>query len=463
MVQLKLREEHILVLIIILQIAIGIYGMRTLEDLPIHLEIARAIGRHPLNPTNYEPLAPVTLTYPPLLHYFSLFLSLSGISLELSLRLAGVLLFALFPFAMYLLGGCFSKRVGILAAAFSIVTINYAYVYILGELPQCLGMDLFVLFLWAALKKRQIIAGVFLGLSLLSHPFLGPFTLLFAFLILAIRRTWNSAVQIFIGLFIVLPWVHKYILIVQNALSNSWNNTFNYTLYPGWITLAIAGDYFIRLNPLLILLAFAGFVLLFKEKKLKEEKLILIILFALTFFFTIYHYTPFQLKMLDILTIPTVLCGAYFVDKLYRFFPYKYLVTTIVCVFVLVSIIGPLERCYVYSHPPFELPEGYREAAVFLQHYDKNKSFIVVYDEPRVLFKTELVIAEISNKTPMDAIISDLERYGPEYQQRLADRKKIIQGNESLLRIWNVKYVFSKNCTQTEIFRNDHVAICKVQ
>lgn len=480
----------VLLLASLAQAFLALYGFGLAEDSYVHAEIARIISNDMFYPVSYEPLAPVALTYPPLFHYLSLIpLFFSG-SFVFAVNFMGYLAVLAFPAAMFLLGSLFGYRVASFSAIFSVIIAGFAHVYFFGEFPQVLAMVLLPLFIYFYAKKKYYVSGSFLGLAFLSHVFVGPFAYAVAAFLLAIsfvKRNFVAFKLLVTTLPVSFLWLHRYLLIVQNALLGRWHNTVNYGVYPGFVGLAMLSEYAMKLNPVLLIFSFIGIFLVFKTiiaKRLSAPShyIAVAFLFLTTLGFTVYHFPPFQLKMLDLLTIPVVICAAIAADKVLSLVHSNrallFTMYAVVTLFVSVSfVLGPFNVMSSYKESKqYHLPNEFKNASAFLKDYDANMSRIIVVDDYRRYGKSELIASRLSGKLPVEATISDLEYYTPDYRQRLSDRKKIIEFFNSatpalndtttvtgLLEKHGIRYVFAKTCRLGKaVFENNVVRICQV-
>ncbi len=486
----------ILAVALALQVFVSIYGFGFSEDAYVHAEIARVVANNPIYPASYEPLAPVQFTYPPLFHYFSLVPYFFTHDFLLAVNIVGYSAVVIFPLAMFFVGSLFGLRVAAFSALFSVIISSFARVYFFGEFPQVLATVLLSFSFYFYVKRRYYVSGTFLGLVSLSHAFIGPFSYVMALFLLAIdfvKKNFSAFKLLVPAVALSSFWLLRYSLIVLNAFHSEWNNVVNYSAYPGVISLAIFSEYLINaVNPVLLLLSFVGMFFVIKAILAKgfsapKHYFGLLFLFLTTFSFTIYHFPPFQLKMLDLLTIPVVLGAAIAVDRslslvLNQKRSFLIAAAVLFALFIAASfMLGPIRTINDYKAQKFHIPEEVKQAALFLEGYDKNLSRIIVVDEYRRYGKSELIVSRLSGKLPLDAVISDLESYSPEYQQRLSDRQKIISffnsdsansGNAkmeaaastaALLQKYGIRYVFARNCVLGEaIFRDAAVSVCQV-
>ncbi|MBI2580903.1 hypothetical protein HYV85_03780 [Candidatus Woesearchaeota archaeon] len=483
-----------LFLALLLQLFVVVYGFGFAEDAYIHAEIVKVVANNFFHPTSYEPLASVKLTYPPFFHYLSMIPFLFVHDFVLAVNIMGSLAALAFPLVMFLAGSVFGSRVAAFSALFSVIIATFAHVSFFGEFPEVLAMDLLPLFFYFYMRKRYYVSGISLGLTFLSHSFVGPFAYFTAAFLLAIdfvKKNFSAFKLLLPAAFLSFLWLPQYLLIVVNAAFGRWHNTINYSAYPGFVPLAILSEYVNKLNQPLLLLSLIGIFLSFKEvfKAVIEKRfstpspyLALAFLFLTTSAFTIYHFPPFQLKMLDLFTIPVVLGAAVAVDRALLILPlhkHSFLAaaSVVLAVFVVISFIfGPFKAMSDYKEgKQYHLPGEVRQASDFLKDYDSGESRLVVVDEYRKYGKSELIVSRLSGKLPLEAAISDLEHYSPEYQQRLADRQKVIEAFKSegtstaftdvmrLLQKHGVRYVFARNCVLGKIvFENALVRVCQI-
>lgn len=465
-------EKIALAIIVLYAFGAAIYSNSqfTVEDSAIHAEIANLL-KNKGYAADYLPAANIQLTYPPLFHAVSLILA--GIFSSGALwgvKTAGAIAVALFPAAIYLLASAIDRKAALFSALSAAVSTNLAIIYILAEFPEILAFDFYAVFLYFYVKKRSAASGIFLGLTALTHPFMGFLAFFSAAVICIAERSKDAAKTLAIGAAIASVWGAQYLSIVSHILSNSWNNAMWYGNAPGFISLEGAISTILRLNILIAFLFAAGFAyFLYVYRKdfsipyfignlpqfgrplgrpqfpsrQNRAPIVLIILASVTLFFVIYHYTPAQYKFLDVFTIWLALFSGIAMSKilelsqknrhsgrfrLFRIFKCAYVLFAALLV---ISAAFPILKINEYRRFS-SISENFIGAAEWLKAHDPEQSRIILIENSGKRFKatmnfqSELIFSQISDKIPLDGTISDLEEYTAEYKKQLDEREMLI-------------------------------------
>lgn len=431
---------------------VGLYTFTnfTIEDSAIHAEMTKIVASQ-IYPIDYSPIANVKFTYPPLFHYISsMFLVFGSIA---AVRIVGFVAFIFFPVCVYLIGTLFNKRIALFSALFAAVISNFTILMIFSAFPQILAFNFYLLFLYFYFKEKYSLSGIFFGLTILTHPFVAVLSFISLILFVLIFKSKNIVKTATVGFLISLFWVYQYFLIFIHAITGSWQNVVHYG-NAGLITKAEVIDYLMRLNPAFFLFAIYSFFIFLKsnDKKLRFFSMLFIIVFA----FSIYKLAPAQLKFFDALTIPTIMLAAVAVEFAIKNLNSKIFNFTLASVLI-ISAFFPIMTIYEYNSQHFAINKNEIKAAKWLKSYDDSESRIVFIGEP----KTEVVFAALSNKIPMNAIISDLEAYTNEYKKQISDREKIIKGDFGLLQEYEIRYVVGE-CDFNVIYLDEKLRICRI-
>jgi len=431
-------------LIILFHLLIGIYAFTnfTIEDVAIHASLTKIVSKN-IYPFDYLPLSDTKFTYPILFYLnsspFLIFVSINAV------RIVGLFAFLLFPICIYLIGTLFNKRVALISMLFSVLISNFTILMIFSAFPQILAFDFYLLFVYFYLREKHNYSGIFLGLTILTHPFVAFLSFVSLIVFVFIYKDRKIIKTATIAFLISLIWIYQYFLIFIHAITGTWNNVRHYG-NAGLITINDGISYVLRLNPAFIILAIISFFIMFKERD--KKTLYFCALFLISFVFSIYRLAPAQLKFLDALTI-----GADFVIRKLD----SKLFNVIFSFLILVSAIFPILTVYDYNSKYSAIDKKEIDAAKWLKEYDKTESMIVFMGEQ----KTETVFAAIANKIPLGGIISDLEGYTDHYKEQLREREKIIRGDLSLLEKYGVKYIVGE-CNLNVIYSDDLIRICKI-
>lgn len=461
----------ILITAVIIQLLVGLNSYRTfvIEDAAIHAEIINPVIKMQIYPLNYSPIADVSLTYPPLFHYIASVFTFFGIDAITSARILGLLAFMLFPIAMYCLGSLFGKRVGLIAAVLSALVSNFTVLIIFSAFPQILAMSFLCFAIYFFFKNHKITAGILFGLTLLTHAFLGMLAaIVFALLLFnELRENKKEAKKTlvytgFIGLVIASPWLYQYSQIVFHAINGSWNNTAYYELNSGFLTYNTMVEYLSRINVFILLFSLAGLYYFVKEMKKDSKKEFFSVFYLMCAAFTLYHFTPTQLKFLDMLTVPLIIAAASGIEKMLEWLKktkpiVNHAGIVIFVILFVVSFFGPYLITQKYQKLSTAITPLEQKAAEFLKNYDSAQVRISGDVTSEVLF------ALLSGKIPLDGRISDLEEYTDSYRQQLADKKTLQERNgkdKFILEKYKIKYYISKTCSFNVIYA-EGLKICE--
>ncbi len=449
-------------------------GYRIVDPLPLtydpalHAEIAAyIIPDHPI-PATWAPLADVQYTYPPLFHWSSRLLSLSGAEPYKVVMFFGLFLYALFPAAFYLYGSSFGRTEAVLFSFFGAVQASLMEVFAAGEYPQLLSMNLALVALYFAAEKKYRSAGLVTGLVALSHSFTAVYLLAaLAVYYIAARigngkqiRGKDALVFLVSALAVSAIWIPSYLRIAGNAVNHRWENTIWY-YQPGFIGLDRINDIFFSLMPgaragiVMLALALAGAAYFHKRQMLLPR-----CIFLFTIAFTLFHIPGTQYKFPDMLSVaipPMAAFGAIALSqRMKNLRPFAKAVALLPFIFLLAShpYINAvnMKNCCVSN----DIPDGpLVKAAAWLRTNDSSRS--VLFSDG----KHEAWVALIAGKYPMNPRVSELEAFTDRYRQMLSDRDAVIAeiGNgtdpSDLLEKWGVKYVITKK----ELLAADYRAV----
>ncbi len=474
-------QKLLFVLIVVYLFIIGFWvNMHfTVDDAAIHAQSIE-ITKEQLYPSTYEPVTNIKFTYPPLFYYLGCFLTFFNLSALKASQLLGLLSFVLFPFSIYLLTKIWSERAALFAAIASTVSCSLVIVLLLSEYPQILAFDFLILGLYFSFSKRYILSGVFFGLCIITHPFMGFITagLIFSFIIFKFVKERNNIKNVFktvsISILISLIWLYQYILIFLNMWQGSWHNVKWYSIQGfGFVSMNGFWDMILRINPFIFFVSIFGLYFMIKKFKVnKEFSFILLFIFFLCLFFNIYHFPPAQYKFLDLWIIPiTILfgigCEGLIKDSVKKF---NLNIKLIIIPLLIISSIFPFFEILEYHSNFSAISPKIENYAHWLGDYDKEKSRILLAinsskkNKENLNFNSELIFSQISNKIPLDGTISDLEAYTPEYKEQLNDRETVINNFSSTLADkYKIKYIITNNCpsSTTEIYSEDRIRICQ--
>lgn len=471
------KDCYILIILSLINLVIALFsfGSFLVEDAAIHGQISSLILENGFI-SDYLPVSDTLLTYPPLFHYLAAFLGLF-MPIITAVRALGAVFFAIIPISVYFASKILTKK-PIIPALFSVVMANISFILVFSAFPQLLALNLYLWFLFLFFNGKKILAGLFAGLAMLAHPFIGFFAMFTLFLLLVFYKK-ESLKTIGLSLLVFLLWAKQYIMIVINMFSNSWNNS-------RWVEIqgyhfepfqSLINIIFFRLNIIIFALALIGIYLFLKSKIEMRKKIVLSCVFLLPLLFTIYHFGPAQYKFLDILSIPVLLfSGFVFSHKLKNksvsgVFQNKKIVWFILVIFCMASLCLPVKNVYDFTYSKEKsfsaFDKKYYGAASWLRENRGDFSRVLLLDNSSIeknpkSFSSELVFSQLAHKYPLDGVISDLEKYSESYKQQLHDRKLIIQGDYTLLKNYNVKYLVG-HCTGRVIYDDGRVRICEIE
>ncbi len=469
------KDYIILALLCLFNLGLAIlsFGGFVVEDAAIHAEISSLILHNGHFITTYQPVSDTLLTYPPLFHYLAAFLGLL-MPIITSVRLLGAISFAILPLSAYFASKTLTKK-PIVPAIAAAAMANLSFILVFSAFPQLLALNFYFWFLHFFFRSKKIVAGVFAGLAIITHPFTGFFTG-FTLLALLVFYKKQALKTVLAGLVVSMLWAKQYFLIIVNMVSNSWNNArwvevqgFHFEQFSSLLNVL-----FYRLNIVIFGLAIAGFVLFMNSQKHNwKKKVVFGAIFGLPLLFTIYHLGPAQYKFLDMLSVPLIL----FSGMLFGWFKFPkkslsrvFVIGAIVLV-LLASFFLPVKNVYDFTYSREKsfssFDYKYYGAAVWLRQNRQDFSRVVLLDnssieKPPKNFSSELVFSQIAQKCPMDGTISDLEKYSESYKKQLEDRKLIIMGDFTKLEKYDIKYVVG-DCQQNVIYKSKGVNICEIK
>jgi len=423
------------------------YPVSITYDPAMHGEIVNII-LHQGYPNTWEPYANNEFTYTPLFHYLSLVPHFLGLSVIDSVMAAGIILWALLPLCAYLLGSFYGRKIALLSAAVSAFLPFLSNIFILGEFPQLLAMELLILEIYFLKKGKLLESGVITGLVILSHPFVWIISVLayLYFLIPSSIKNRKNIPYILVPLAVSLPWLPKYLQILMNVLSGEWKNVvFNLEQPNFWFwSMESLAKYLFDLNyftPVIIILSFMGLV--------KTRDRFMQVFFISCFIFSVYHIPYTQLKVFDLLTIPSIFLASIGIKELSDYFKKYGFVVLSAFVILMFSFqayhFNYADRFWFNSEISPEPP--LYQASIWLGGYDKNPERIYVDSAPAW-------VGMLSNKIPLEPQISYLERFSRDYLDQLELRKRIRERLESGEDLGNlaggVKYVITRERTNLE-------------
>src|SRR3989344_5206253 len=135
-----------------IMLALGVFSQwptTITPDVAMHAEIVEIIKIQGFIQT-WEPYAQNEFTYPPLFHYATLLLPLESID---AVRALGLVIWLLFPLAIYFLVSTYNKKAAITAAFFIGLVPSFATVFMNSEFPQLFAILLLIL-KWYFLRKE---------------------------------------------------------------------------------------------------------------------------------------------------------------------------------------------------------------------------------------------------------------------------------------------------------------------
>ena len=428
---------------------ISVTPVTTSYDPAMHAEIVDPIILTQLYPMTWSPLADTGYTYPPLFHWLAFLVSRFGIEPIAAAVAIGVILYAVFPIFLYRLGSLWGRKIGLLSALSGTAISAWSAVFLAGEYPQLLAMNLSVVFLFFYMKKDYLKSGIFLGLTALSHPFVPVYLALFVFICMLIEAAKkNRASCIFslkclaVALIVASVWLPQYVSIVQSASTHQWRNV-RWYYRPGFVDADGLNSLFLsfapgtKINPVIFLLSLAGAGAILKESLKKggkgnknkiSGKTHLLALFLFTLAFSIFHIPGTQYKFPDMLSVsvPVLFAtGVYHILAGIKNNGYaKGLFITLVAFVLLFSVYGiggMVSSSYSYRQKAVSTDSA-REAAMWLRSYDPGYSRIVKTGDDEVWFSV------LSHKYAMDPMITDLEVLTDGTNAQMRDREIIVEG-----------------------------------
>jgi hypothetical protein len=423
---LKDKERILLASLVALSIIMGVYAhypVSITHDPAIHSEIVNIL-RQQGYPNSWEPYASNDFTYPPLFHYIVLLFSLVGFPLADAVIMVGIILWAMIPLCAYLLGSLYDRKVALLSAAVFVLLPFLSNVFIFGEFPQLLAMELLMLELYYLKKGRYLMAGIMTGLVFLSHPFM-PIVSFLVYLYFVLPPLFSEKKPLY-PLLLLLPfaisaaWLPKYVMIAMNMFSGDWQNVVYNAYQPVFwfwpaetLSKYLFGlDYF---TPLILVLSFIGLSVT-KDRFIK-------IFFIACFAFSVFHVPYTQLKIFDVLTIPAALLASFGVIEVSKYFRNRGPLVIIFFVAMLLAF-----QLYHFSYaknvwfdPEISAEPSLQEAALWLGEHDKNNVKVYVDRAPAWF-------GVLSGKIPLEPEISYLEKFSDAYMKQRETNQKIKEG-----------------------------------
>ncbi|MFC2136097.1 hypothetical protein ACFLTH_15890 [Bacteroidota bacterium] len=464
------RKYYFLALLFLINFCVAIFSFQTfiVEDAAIHAEIASVIINNNYIADTYMPVTDILITYPPFFHYLSIIISFV-LPLITSVRLLGAISYAFLPVAVYFASSVFTKK-PLMPAAFSVVIVNLTYILAFAAFPQLMAFNFLLLFIYFFFRKKHWLAGLFAGLTIITHSFTGlfAFSLLFIIGVLYNKKAWKTVA---LGLGISLLWIKRYFVMLSGAVSNTWNNS-HWVEVQGnhFETLRALWQFFgVRLNIVIFVLFLAGLFIFFRNKKRFSVKdKIFMLYFSLTpLVFTIYHLAPTQYKFLDLLSLPVLVFSGLFLSQQSFFSTKKHWFKFLLAVFLIISLMMPVMKIKEFQESFSAFDDNYYPAALWLKDNRHDNSRILLQDESSIEkdfrgFSSELVFSMISEKYPLDGTISDLEVFSQDYKEQLEDRKELVNGNYPSMEKYRVKYIVGNNCPGEIIYSDDFTKICEL-
>lgn len=459
------RQILYVVPLMILSLFLGIYAHYPVSityDPAMHGEIVNIII-HQGYPNTWEPYAVNEFTYTPLFHYISLLVHFLGFSIIDSVMAFGIIIWFFLPLCAYLLGSLYGRRVALLSAVISAFLPFLSNIFILGEFPQILAMELLILEIYFLKRGKLLESGIITGLIILSHPFVWIISVLayLYFFIPSSLKNKKNIPYVIIPLAVSTVWLPKYFQILMNMLSGEWKNiVFNAEQPNFWFwSLESLTKYLFDLNyftPIIIILSIIGLI--------KTKDRFMQIFFILTLVFSIYHLPYTQLKVFDVLTIPSIFLASIGIKEISNYFKKYGLVILIAFVILMFSFqvyhFSYAKKFWFNSEISPEPPLYH--ASLWLGNYDKNSARIYAESAPAW-------VGMLSNKIPLEPQISFLERFSKDYLNQLDVRNKINEKLKSgedihdLAEESGVKYVITRETTNlNEIYSDSGCFIYEV-
>jgi len=452
---------------VVLFIYLLVSGYRIINPLPLtydpalHGEVAAYVMPANFIPQTWEPLADVAYTYPPLFHWAAFLLSASGFETYKIVVFMGLFLYALFPISFYIYGRAFGEKEAVLFSFFGAVQASLIEVFAAGEYPQLLSMNLLVIVLYFLAKRNYMNAGIFSGLTVLSHTFTALYTaaLIVIYYLLDRKKIRTNDMLIFAvcALAISAVWLPNYLKIADNAASSRWENTIWY-YKAGFIGFDKVNDIFFSIMPgsrvgmITFLFSLIGAAYAYRKKYHLP-----LCIFLFTIIFTVFHIPSTQYKFYDMLAVavpPIATFGIIWTaDKLKKS---RIVAPLLACFLAVFLVINPyvnaanLRNCCVSKDIP---NEAQVKLAEWLKNNDTSHGMLLADGDYEIWF------ALIAGKRPMNPRISELEVFTDNYRRLLSDRKNTINAigkdhdpTETLLK-WGVEYVVTERSLNSSYFR----------
>ncbi len=436
---MRVAEAVVMGFLVLFLLVLGAYSQwpsTITHDAAIHAEKVVIVGLQGF-PRSWEPYAVNGYTYPPLFHYLAFLLPLKPID---AVRALGIVIFALFPVAVYYLVSTYNKRAALIAALFIGLLPAFATIAIYGEFPQLLAMFLFV-WEWYLLRKGKFgFAGVFCGLAVLSHVFIALAAVIVYFYYLFWAK---KGIFYYVAPFITaVPWIPNYVRITINALTGKWENVVYNASQPVlgfWSSKQILEWLFgtSGFGPLVLLLAVIG--LFFVKERLVKG------LFLFCLAFTVFHLPLTQLKIYDLLALPTIILSSIGIINLkLKEKHLKALLIFIVGILAVLQVQHFINAKENWLNKEVAPDEQLVDAAEWLSGYDNE--FVRIYS-----YKATAWTGILANKMPIEPEVTKLEVYSEGYRKQIAVnnliKEKLEKGEDvkGLLDEYNIKYVLIPN------------------
>ena len=446
------RNLPCLLLFTVLGIFLSILGVYSqfpatiTPDAAMHAEIVESIG-HQGFLTTWEPYAENSYTYPPLFHYIVFVLPLEPID---AVRALGIALWLVLPIAMYFLVSTYDngskpdKKAGLIAALLIGLVPVFSNVFIYSEFPQLMSMIL-LLIEWYFLRTRKIThAGVVVGLIALTHVF---FVLVASALYVYYLWLYRTLKVRYVAapVIVALPWAFAYWNVVLSVLAGTWENTRYNVFQPVfgfWPWQTIKEWLFSAHGITLLLFALALYGWL-KVRDRSDERADYALrgMFVFCLVLTVFHVPFTQLKMLDLLALPTVMLAALGLTAVSLKSSWRNLLVAAVLIFLAVGQVQHFIHVREnWFNPEIAPTEELIDAARWLKYYDN--SFVRVY-----VHQASAWGGILSHKIPLYPDITRLETFSPSYKEQL-DAQEMIKDaltndkeiDEYLIQEYGVQY-----------------------
>lgn len=455
-------ELLVFVPLTIMLISLGyymLYPVSVTYDPSMHAQIVNIIGEQGY-PDTWEPYAQQSFTYTPFFHYLAFLLSLTGIYVIDAVRIIGILAYILIPISTYLWVSSYYKKNKVIPALSALVIAFLPLmgnIFLLGEFPEVLSIELLILLLYSIKTKRHFLVALFAGLTLLTHPFMVLVAVvLFLYNIKNLRGEDNKTKLLYFLIFAIVSgfWAIKYWEIMGNIASGTWHNVVYNTQQPYlwfWAPHQIL-DFLFGFNQLGYLVFFFSLIGFWK---IKDRFLRVFYLFCLVF--TIYHLPYTQLKILDLFSIPISIFAAVGIWTIVNLFKKN---TKILVVGIIIFLLAFFQVWHYVDvrtrwFTDSTLDNNLLDATLWLENYDE--SFVRIYSD-----RGSSWVGILANKIPLYPYITDLEAYSDEYKEQLEDIDKIKESIdnsdttqlEQLLEKHEIKFMFtSENVTANYLNR----------